>query len=47
LDQPVGQRRLAMVDMGDNREIADVCEVGHLGATYKRRRTLSRPTEKG
>ena len=24
LDQPVGERRLAMVDVGDNREIADV-----------------------
>ena len=24
LDQPVGERRLAMVDMGDDREIADV-----------------------
>ena len=24
LDQPVGQRRLAVVDMGDDREVADV-----------------------
>ncbi len=24
LDQPVGERRFAVVDMGDNREIADV-----------------------
>ena len=26
LDQPVGQRRFAVVDMGDDREIADVCD---------------------
>ena len=29
LDQPVGQRRLSMVDMGDDGEIADVGEVSH------------------
>ena len=29
LDQPVGERRLAVVDMGDDREIADPGEVGH------------------
>ncbi len=26
LDQPVGERRLAVIDMGDDREIADVVE---------------------
>ena len=31
LDQPVGQRRFAMVDMGDDREIADAGEVGGHG----------------
>ena len=33
LDQPVRQRRLAMVDMGDDREVADAFErsVGHGG----------------
>ena len=29
LDQPVGERRFAVVDMGDDREIADVVEGGH------------------
>ncbi len=29
LDQPVGQGRLAMVDMSDDGEIADMREVGH------------------
>ncbi len=29
LDQPVGQRRLAMVDMGDDGEIADQRKLGH------------------
>jgi len=29
LDQAVGQRRLAMVDVGDDGEIADVGEVRH------------------
>jgi hypothetical protein len=29
LDQPVGQGRLAVVDMGDDREVADVRQVGH------------------
>ena len=28
LNQPVGQRRFAMIDMGDNREIADVFDWG-------------------
>ena len=28
LNQPVGQRRFAMVDMGDDREIADVFDGG-------------------
>ena len=31
LDQPVGKGRLAMVDVGDDREIADVREVSHRG----------------
>ena len=29
LDQPVGKGRFAMVDMGDDGEIADAGEVGH------------------
>ena len=29
LNQPVGKRRLAVVDMGDDREIADMGKVGH------------------
>jgi hypothetical protein len=29
LEDPVGQRRLAVVDVGDDREVADVCLVGH------------------
>ena len=29
LDQPVGQRRLAVVDMRDDGEVTDVREVGH------------------
>ena len=29
LDQPVGERRLAMVDMRDNRKITDAGEFGH------------------
>ena len=29
LDQAVGQGRLAMVDMGDDRKVADVRKVGH------------------
>ena len=29
LDQPVGEGRLAMVDVGDNAEVADVGEIGH------------------
>ena len=32
LDQPVRQGRFAVVDMGDDREIADLCGVGHGGA---------------
>ena len=28
LDQPVGERRFAVVDMGDDREIADMVEGG-------------------
>ena len=31
LDEPVGQRRLAVVDMGHDGEIADMREVGHGG----------------
>ena len=30
LDQPVGERRFPMVDMGDDGEIADAGEVGHV-----------------
>ncbi len=29
LDQPVGERGLAVVDMGDDGEVADMREVGH------------------
>ena len=34
LDQPVGQRGLAVVDMGDDREVADAVQrgVGHGGS---------------
>ena len=31
LDQPVGQSRFAVVDMGDDREVADMREVRHRG----------------
>ena len=31
LDQPVGQGRLPMVDMGDDREVADVALLAHVG----------------
>ena len=33
LDQAVGQGRLAVVDVGDDREVADMREVGH-GSAY-------------
>src|SRR5690606_1144980 len=29
LDQPVGERRLAMIDMGDDGKVADMVERGH------------------
>jgi hypothetical protein len=29
LNQPVGQGRFSVVDMGDDREIADMAELGH------------------
>ena len=29
LDQAVGERRLAVIDVGDDRDVADVCEIGH------------------
>ena len=39
LDQPVGERRLAMVDMGDDGEVADVVDrVGGHGAAISRAR---------
>ena len=39
LDEPVGQRRLAVVDMGDDREVADVLDaVGGHGARDSRTR---------
>jgi hypothetical protein len=31
LDQAVGERRFAVIDMGDDREIADMGEIGHAG----------------
>src|SRR5205823_10758031 len=37
LDQPVGQGRFPMIDMGDDREIPDVGEVGHGGAVLTKR----------
>src|SRR5208282_4972015 len=30
LDQPVGEGRLAVIDVGDDREVPDVGEVGHV-----------------
>ena len=36
LDQPVGQGRLAVVDMGDDREVADEGEGGHAGPNIGR-----------
>src|SRR5690606_5265054 len=36
LDEPVGEGRLAVVDMGDDGEIADLGELGHDGAGYAR-----------
>ena len=29
LDDPIGERRLAMIDMGDDRKVADALKVGH------------------
>ena len=29
LDQPVGEGRFAVIDVGDDRDVADACEVGH------------------
>ncbi len=34
LDQPVGKRRLAVVDMRDDAEVADSTDVGHFKARY-------------
>ena len=40
LDQAIGERRLAVIDMGDDGEIADVGEIGHglrnIGAVRER-----------
>ena len=30
LEDAVGERRLPVVDVGDDREVADVCLVGHV-----------------
>ena len=38
LDQPVGQGRFAMVDMGNDAEITDLREVGHSALFWKRLR---------
>ena len=39
LDEPVGERRLAMVDMGDDREVSDILDcVGGHGARDSRAR---------
>ncbi len=43
LNQPVGERRLAVVDMGHDGEIADVREIGHLGSV----RSADRPARGG
>src|SRR5207244_9502597 len=32
LQQTVGERRLAVIDVGDDREVADVLRVGHFAA---------------
>ena len=34
LEDPIGQRRLAVVDVGDDREVADVSLVGHIDRGY-------------
>jgi hypothetical protein len=36
LEDPIGQRRLPMVDVGDDREIADVGLVGDAGKVRSR-----------
>jgi hypothetical protein len=46
LDQAVGQRRLAVVDVGDDREIADVLHAGAykkgcLSAPFSDHKTLN------
>ena len=45
LDQPVGERRLAVVDMGDDGEVADVVEF--VRAAHGRRDSSDRPRRKG
>ncbi len=39
LEQAVGERRLAVVDVGDDGEIADVRDVGHRDVAAKRSRS--------
>jgi hypothetical protein len=49
LDQPVGERRLPMVDMGDDREIADAGNVFHAAPLAVAREcvsSLARPVQK-
>ena len=36
-DQPVGERRLAVIDMGDDGEVTDFAEVGHCGGALAKR----------
>ena len=38
LDQPVGERRFAVIDMGNDREIADMREVGHVRESQSTKR---------
>ena len=41
LDQPIGQGRLAVIDMGDDREVSDMGDVGH-GDAFVRLRAQRR-----
>ena len=47
LDQPVGEGRLAVVDVGDDRDVADAREIGHVSSPNllpERRRSQPRST---
>ncbi len=49
LDEPVGERRLAMVDMGDDREVSDIldCVGGHGARDSRARRARELVWESG